>query len=336
MALDLALSLAASVDPREAARAAEEAGFAGGWVSEVAHDPFLALGLAATTTSRLELGSAVAIAFARNPMSVAVQADDLRSLSGGRFRLGLGTQVKAHVVHRFSMPWSRPVARMREFVAALRAIWAAWDDGTRLDFQGDFSSHTLMPPDFVPTRHGFGPPPILLAGVGPQMTEMAGAVADGIIAHAACGPTYLREVTLPALRRGRGVELAGFELVVTQMVASGRDEAELATATERVRAEVAFYGSTPAYRPVLAAVGRGEVADRLHGLSREGRWAEMPALVDDELLRETAVVTLPADVAAAALRRHPEADRVSLYAPGGLGTELMREIGAGIGAAVGG
>jgi probable F420-dependent oxidoreductase len=185
-----------------------------------------------------------------------------------------------------------------------------------------------MPPAFVPARHGFGPPPVLLAGVGPRMTAMAGAVADGFIAHAACGPTYLREVTLPALRRGRGGALDGFELVVTQMLASGRDEAELATARERVRGEIAFYGSTPAYRDVFAASGHGEVADRLHRLSREGRWSELAALVDDELLREVAVVAPPEEVAAAVRDRHPDADRVSLYAPGGLGPELVAEIGA--------
>ncbi|MFT3866543.1 MAG: TIGR03617 family F420-dependent LLM class oxidoreductase [Solirubrobacterales bacterium] len=275
MQLDLALPLARSVDVREASRRAEAAGFAGGWVSEVAHDPFLALALAAPATSRLGLGTAVAIAFARNPMSVAIQADDLQALSGGRLRLGLGTQVKAHVTRRFAMPWDRPVERMRDFVGALRAIWAAWDEGAALDFRSDFGSHTLMPPAFVPARHGFGPPPVLLAGVGPRMTAMAGAVADGFITHAACGPTYLREVTLPALRRGRGGGLDGFEVVVTQMLASGRDEAELAAASERVRAEIAFYGSTAAYREVLAVSGRGAVADSLHLLARAGggrRW----------------------------------------------------------------
>jgi probable F420-dependent oxidoreductase len=185
-------------------RAGEEAalleaqGFAGAWSFEGQHDPFIPLVLAAERTETIELGTAIAVAFARNPMTTAYLAQDLQTLAKGRFILGLGTQIRPHVEKRFSQPWSKPVERMREFVGALRAIFRAWADGSRLDFRGEFYTHTLMTPMFTPTNTQFGPPRVFLAAVGPAMTEVAGEVADGMIAHAFTTERYVREVTLPA------------------------------------------------------------------------------------------------------------------------------------------
>ena len=181
------------------ARRHEKAGYDGLWSSESAHDPFLPLLLAAEHTEAMELGTAIAVAFARSPMQLAYTAHDLQAYSGGRFTLGLGSQVKPHIERRFCMPWSHPAPRMREFVLALRAIWSAWNDGTKLDFRGDFYSHTLMTPFFSPPPAPGGAPGVFLAAVGEAMTEVAGEVADGLLAHAFCTERYLREVTLPRI-----------------------------------------------------------------------------------------------------------------------------------------
>jgi probable F420-dependent oxidoreductase len=228
--LDRGAALDGPVDVRRDAAAAERDGVDGFWLSEVRHDPFVGLAVAATATERVQLGTAIALAFARNPMTTAALANDLQALSGGRLLLGLGTQVKAHITRRFSMPWSHPAPRMREYVLALRAIWDTWHTGAPLDFRGDFYSHTLMTPMFTPQAHGFGAPPVLLAGVGETMTEVAGEVADGFLTHGFTTERYLREVTLPALGRGRertGRTLDGFTVKGSPMVATGRTEAEL-------------------------------------------------------------------------------------------------------------
>ena len=225
MRLDRGAALDGPVDPRADAAAAEREGFDGFWLSEVKHDPFLALAVAATATERIQLGTAIALAFARSPMTTAAAANDLQALSGGRFQLGLGTQVKAHITRRFSMPWSHPAPRMREYVLALRAIWDTWHTGAPLDFRGEFYSHSLMTPMFEPQRHEFGAPPVLLAGVGETMTEVAGEVADGFLAHGFTTERYLRDVTLPALQRGRdksGRTLDGFTVMGSPMIATGR------------------------------------------------------------------------------------------------------------------
>ena len=203
MKVDLAFPLDGPADVRDAATRGEQAGYAALWTAETQHDPFVTLTLAATVTRRAQLGTAIALAFARNPMSLAVQANDVQTISGGRLLLGLGSQIKTHITRRFSMPWSQPAARMREYVLALRAIWTAWNDGTRLGFRGDFYTHTVMTPFFNPGPNPFGPPPVLLAGVGPAMTAVAGEVADGFLSHGFTTERYLREVTLPALTEGR-------------------------------------------------------------------------------------------------------------------------------------
>ncbi len=186
----------------ETARLAERVGYDGLWSAEVTHDPFLPLVLAAEHTQRIKLGTGIAVAFARNPMSLAVLANDLQTLSKGRFMLGLGSQIKPHIEKRFSMPWSHPAPRMRELILAIRAIWASWSDGSRLAFRGEYYRHTLMTPMFDPGPNPFGAPRIFLAGVGEKMTEVAGEVADGMLAHGFTTERYLREVTLPALERG--------------------------------------------------------------------------------------------------------------------------------------
>ncbi|MGD9796755.1 MAG: TIGR03617 family F420-dependent LLM class oxidoreductase [Acidimicrobiia bacterium] len=286
----------------EAARAAEGRGFDGLWLGEVSRDPFLPLVLAAAATERVELGTGVAIAFARSPMTLAQTAHDLQTYAGGRFTLGLGSQIKAHVTRRFSMPWSHPARRMREYVLALRAIWASWNDGAPLRFEGEFYRHTLMTPNFNPGPTGHGPPRVVLAGVNEQMTTVAGEVADGFVAHAFTTEPYVREVTIPALERG--LALAGrtredVELKVGLFLVTGRDDAELAAARDAARSQIAFYASTPAYRPVLELHGWGPLQEELQGLTRRGEWDAMGRCVDDDVVDAFAVVALEGELEAA-------------------------------------
>ncbi|HEY4609400.1 MAG TPA: TIGR03617 family F420-dependent LLM class oxidoreductase, partial [Ilumatobacteraceae bacterium] len=264
---------------------AEAAGYDGAWTAETSHDPFLPHVLAAEHTERLELGTSIAVAFARNPMNLANLAWDLQSYSKGRFILGLGSQIKPHITKRFSMEWSHPAPRMREMILAIRAIWDTWQNGTPLAFRGDFYTHTLMTPFFTPDRKdldGFGVPRIFLAGVGELMTEVAGEVCDGFICHGFTTERYLREVTLPALARGRakaGKSMEGFEIVGPSFVVTGNDEAEMAAAEQGTRQQIAFYGSTPAYKGVLELHGWHGLHEELNALSKKGGWVEMGNLV---------------------------------------------------------
>jgi len=319
----------------ELAREVEERGGVRGiFVAEAAHDPFVALALAATATERIEVGTSIAVAFARTPMAMAYSAHDLQRLSGGRLVLGLGSQIKPHITRRYGMPWSQPAARMQEYVLALRAIWDSWATGAPLDFRGEFYSHTLMTPMFTPQAHGFGAPPVLLAGVGEAMTEVAGEVADGFLTHGFTTERYLREVTLPALERGRAKAdrtLEGFTVKGSPMVATGRTEEELETAKAGVRSQIAFYGSTPAYRPVLELHGWSELGERLHALSREGRWTEMGPLLDDEVLNAFAVVGPPEEAGAEVVRRYGDVlDRLTLYTPYTADPQLVALVAASV------
>jgi probable F420-dependent oxidoreductase len=287
-----------------AARTFEQRGFDGCWTAEVAHDPFLPLVLAAEHTSTIELGTSIAVAFARNPMTVANIGWDLQDYSRGRLNLGLGSQVQAHIEKRFSMPWGRPIARMREFVLALRAIWDCWHNGTRLRFEGDFYTHKLMTPMFVPEPHEYGMPRIFLAAVGEAMTELCGEVADGILAHAFTTKRYLQEVTIPALLRGMaraGRSRSDFQVSAPLFVVTGHTEEELADRAEATRKQIAFYGSTPAYRKVLELHGWGDLHTELHRLSLAGDWDAMGRLIDDEMLHAAAVVA-PVEELAARIR----------------------------------
>lgn len=303
-------------------REAEAAGYTGAWTAETSHDPFLPLLLGAEHSTSLELGTSIAVAFARSPMTLANTAWDLQAYSQGRFILGLGSQIKPHITKRFSMPWSKPAARMREMVLAIRAIWDCWLTGSQLDFRGEFYTHTLMTPFFTPAASdlaGFGPPRIFLAGVGELMTEVAGEVCDGFICHGFTTEKYLREVTIPALERGRarvGKTLEGFEIVGPSFVVTGNNEQELTAAAAGTRQQIAFYGSTPAYRPVLDLHGWGDLQDRLNSLSKSGKWAEMGTLITDEVLETFAVVGEPESIAPELHKRYGDViQRISFYAP---------------------
>ena len=303
----------------EAAAGLEQQGYDGGWTAETSHDPFLPLLLAAEHTSRLELGTNIAVAFARNPMIVANIGWDLQAYSKGRFILGLGTQIQPHIEKRFSMSWSHPARRMREFVSALHAIWSAWKDGTKLRFEGDFYTHKLMTPMFVPERQPHGFPKIFIAAVGEAMTEMCGEIADGMIGHAFTTKRYLDEVTIPTFQRGikrSGRGRRDFQLMCPVFVVTGERDSELEAAAAATRKQIAFYGSTPAYRKVLELHGWGDLQDELHGLSLRGDWDAMGALIDGEILEAFAVVA-PIDELAAKLRERCDGaiDRVLVGFP---------------------
>ena len=280
----------------------EAQGFDGLVTAELGSDPFLPLLLAAEHSERIELMTSIAVAFSRNPMIVANLANDLQAYSKGRFILGIGSQIAPHIIKRFSMPWSKPAARMREFILAMRAIWDCWYEGKKLDFRGEFYTHTLMTPMFTPTNNTHGPPRVVLAAVGPKMTEVAGEVADGMLVHAFTTPRYLNEVTLPAIKRGlatSGRPLADFQLCCPAFVISGKDEREWQEARSGVSRQVAFYGSTPAYRGVLETHGWGELQTELNALSKQGEWVQMGELITDEILEEFAIVAEPHRVPAA-------------------------------------
>lgn len=322
-------TLGGLTDAASRARVLEDAGFDAVWAGEVNQDPFLPLVLAAGATKRAGIGTAIAVAFARSPMTLAYTAHDLQRYSGGRLTLGLGSQVKAHVERRFSMPWSRPAARMREYVLALRAIWASWRDGTPLEFEGQFTRHTLMPRAFVPPPHEFGPPRVFVAGVGEGMTRAAAEVADGFLCHGFTTPRWLAERTLPALREGRariGKDLTGFEVAATPFVVTGTD-AEIEARLPQARAQIAFYASTPAYRGVFDLHGWGGLSEELTALSKAGRWEDMGRLVTDEIVAEFATVA-PPDQLPALLRRRfgGMLTRMSLSLPAALGQEVVADL----------
>ena len=304
------------------AKEVEAAGYSGAWTAETAHDPFFPLLLAAEHTENLQIGTSIAVAFARNPMTLANIGWDLQSFSQGRFMLGLGSQIKPHITKRFSMEWSHPAARMREMIMAIRAIWDTWLNGTPLNFRGDFYTHTLMTPFFTPNADemaSYGPPKIYLAGVGEKMTEVAGEVCDGFLCHGFTTEKYLREVTIPALERGRakaGKTMEGFEIVGPSFVVTGTNEDEMKAAAAGTRQQIAFYGSTPAYRGVLDIHSWGGLQDELNTLSKQGKWVEMGNLITDDILNTFAVVAEPEKVAPELLTRYGDViSRISFYAP---------------------
>ncbi len=274
-------------------QAVTKAGYDAVFSSELNNEPFYPLLLAAEHNPKVELFSAIAVALARSPMTMAYLAHDLNQYSRGRFVLGLGSQIEAHISKRFSMPWSHPAARMREYVLALRAIWASWYNGEKLNFRGEFYQHTLMTPMFVPAEKSFPAPRIRLGGVGALMTEVAGEVADGFIAHGFTSAAYMRAVTLPALERGlqtSGRTRAQLDILCPVMVVSGETEAVFVKNRAAVRQQLAFYGSTPAYRAVLDFHGWGALQNELNVMSKKSLWAEMSALITDDMLNTLAVV----------------------------------------------
>ena len=295
-----------------------EAGFDGVFTFDGPHEPFASLALA-YQQHPIDIATGVAIAFARNPMTVAQAAHDLHTFSQGRFTLGLGSQIQAHVEHRFSMPWGKPIARMKEFVSALRAIFACWNDDERLRFEGEFYSHTLMPPLLRPSPCPYGAPPILLAGVGSAMLEAAGEVADGCVLHPFHSLSYLASYARPAIERGRAKrsdQAGAFTTTAQVLVITGADEREIVSAREAVRAQIAFYASTPSYRPVLEADGDGDLQPELRRLTKEGRWVEMSALVTDAMLERYAVAGPANEVGRELHRRYQGvASRVAITTP---------------------
>lgn len=299
----------------EMAARLEQMGFDGAYCFEGQNDPFVSLTVAALQTSRMELMSSIAVAFARNPMSLAYLGNDLQLVSGGRFILGLGTQVKAHIERRYSMPWSRPAARMREMVQAIRAIWHSWESGDRLSFEGEFYRHTLSSPNFTPPPNPHGTPRIFLAGVGPLMTEVAGEVADGYFIHPFNSEASMDTLSLPSLERGlhkAGRSRRDCEVSAQVIVATGLDEERYQAAVFSARNQIAFYGSTPAYRPILDAHGWGDMQSRWNDLIRAGNWAELATTVDDEMLHTFAIVGSLEEVATRLRQRGSgRLDRVS-------------------------
>ena len=292
-------------------------------------DVFTPLVLAAAVAD-IDVYTNVAIAFPRSPMTTAYSAWDLQKLAGGRFSLGLGTQVKANIEKRYSAVWSKPVDRMREFVLALRAIFASWQDGERLDFRGEHYTHTLMQPTFNPGPVDGGPPPILLGALGPKMTRMATEVADGILLHPFTSEQFVREHSAPRILDGLTAAERPrdeFTVVCEAIVCAGRDERELADAEVGVKGLLSFYGSTPAYRPALELHGWGDLQPELNRLSKTGGWAEMSGLVDDDLLHTFAVHGHPRDVGRQLAERFDGvADRVGFYLPYAADPAIIGEI----------
>ena len=318
------------------AHEAENAGYDGVWSAETAHDPFLSLAIAAERTERVR-------AWHRYRSGVRAHPDDNRyrrlgsqPLLQGRFLLGLGSQIKPHIEKRYSMPWSHPAPRMREFISAMRAIWACWQDDIKLDFRGDFYTHTLMTPFFNPGPNEYGAPKVFLAAVGTGMTRVAGEVADGMLVHGFTTERYFREVTLPALEGGLAVSgrrRADFQLSYPAFVVTGNSEDQLAVADAATRKQIAFYPSTRAYRLVLDTHGWGDLQPELNILSKRGEWDEMGMRISDEMLETFAVKGSPDEIPSLLQRRFGDViDRLRLYMPyGGPGSEdAVNRIRAGL------
>ena len=277
----------------------EELGYDGLRVAELNHEPFMPLAIAAAQTSRIELVTSVAVAFARNPMSLAVQAHDLNAFSRGRFVLGIGSQVKPHITRRFSMPWYKAARQMREFIEAMSAIFDCWYEGKKLDYEGEYYQHTLMPTTFTPQNVEFGRPKVLLSATGPLMTKVAAEIADGMIMHPFSTQKYMAEVSMPAVQQGllkSARNLDEFIIDYAPMIATGTTEEELSTSISLVRDRIAFYGCTVAYRPVLEIHGWGELQDELITLNRQHKTTEMSELVTDEMVKTIAIVGEPMEV----------------------------------------
>lgn len=314
------------LEAEAAATYAETAGFAGFWVRENRHDPFLLAAMASRQTTTMDLGIGVAIALARSPMTVATSANDLHQLSAGRLKLGLGSQVRSHIVNRFSMEWSQPAARMEEYIRALRAIWRSWREDRPLNFDGQFYHHTLMPPNFRPSRHGYGTPKVYLGGVGKGMASAAARVADGFICHPFATVDFLKDVLLPRLFDERGaaadcetrLEICGSPFIVT-----GRDEKEMASAMAATRRKIAFYASTPSYRPVLEAHGWEGLQQEMAHLARNGSWDDMGEALEPEILHAIAIVAEPQNVVPMLRTRYASLfDRATLYTASPLSREV--------------
>lgn len=317
-----------------AAQKAEADGYSGISTLENRHDPFLPLAIAATQTEKLELSTGVAIAFLRSPMSVANIAWDLQNASGGRFVLGLGTQIRAHNEKRFSVPWGPPVPRLREYVQALRAIWRAWCHEEKLNFEGEHYRFSLMPPNFIPEALPCPPPPVTIAAVGPAMLRLAGEVADGVRLHPFCTRQYIEQTVMPCLEAGfarSGRDRRNFEINGGGFIATGPDNATVAKQRAWVRQRIGFYGSTPAYWPVLESAGFSELGPRLNALTKQGAWDQLAGEIPDDLLDACAVSGRHDEIAALIKARFGDlCDTVQASAsseqPAGFPGDLLSEL----------
>ncbi len=288
-------------------RKLEAQGYDGAGTAEMNHDPFFPLLLAAEHSESIELHTGIAVAFARSPMVLANLGHDLNAYSGGRFTMGLGSQIRPHIAKRFSMPWGAPAAQMRELIQAMRAIWANWYQGETLRFEGKYYNHTLMTPAFTPDNTDHGAPKVILAAVGPIMTEVAGEVADGLIIHPFSNEKYIREVTLPAVDKGlakSGRSRDDFEITYSPFIISGKDEQAFEAQKTATRQRIAFYGSTPAYKNVLGVHGWGDMQSELNTMSKQGKWQEMGNLISDEMLEVFGVMDEPKNIVAEIKNRY--------------------------------
>ncbi|MBU6328778.1 MAG: TIGR03617 family F420-dependent LLM class oxidoreductase [Acidobacteria bacterium] len=319
MKVDISLAMAGPMGAGERAAELAALGTDGLFSFENAHDVFFPLVLASATTE-VDLMTNVAMAFPRSPLHMAYAANDLQELSGGRFRLGLGTQIRPHIQKRYGSVWERPVAQMRESVLAIKAILAHFAGEGPFDFRGEWTTHTLMTPNFDPGPNPYGPPPVLVGALGPKMCEMTAEVADGILVMPFNSERHFVERTLPAVDRGlatAGRRRDDIEIILEVICAVGTTEAEIAAAANGVKMLLAFYGSTPSYRPVLDVEGWGDLQPELNALSKQGDWGGMAQRITDEVLHTIAVVGTPQQVAAEIARRYGAvADRVCLYFPG--------------------
>ena len=287
-------------DPAEASKASkelEDLGYDGAYTFEGPHEPFLPLAAAALATEKLELSTSIAVAFSRNPMTLANLGYDLQLMSKGRFTLGLGSQIKPHIEKRYSMPWSSPAKRMKEMVNAIKAIWGCWHEGKDLDFKGEFYKHTLMTPIFNPGKNPFGLPKIYVAGVGPLMTQAAAESGDGFLVHPFHTSKFLENITLPSVKKGlEMVQPKEFDISVGVMVATGISDAEIIKARNACKAQIGFYGSTPAYKVVLEQHGWEDIQLELNSLTKKGLWQDIPNIISDEMLENIAVTGTPSEV----------------------------------------
>jgi probable F420-dependent oxidoreductase len=301
----------------EQARRAEALGFDGAWTSETQHDAFLPLILAAEHTTRLTLGTSIAVAFGRSPIVTAHLSWDLAALSQGRFLLGLGTQVKGHIERRYGLTWDSPGPRLRDYILALRAIWNSWQHGTPLNYRGQFYSHTLMTPFFNPGPIPHPRIPIHMAGVQPYMCRLAGELCDGFQVHPFHSAKYLREVVLPNVEEGlrtSGRTRANICLASSVFIVTGADSAQMEAARRSVETQIGFYASTPNYRVVLECHGWGQVARELTRMSIRGDWEGMAGLVTEEMLDAFAIVGAPDQLPEKLRRRYTGLlDRLAVY-----------------------
>lgn len=294
-------------------------GYDGVYSLEGSWDPFFPLALASEHAPQLDIATGIAVAFPRNPSHIAYQAWDLQTFSKGKFSLGIGSQIKAHIEKRFGVDFSPPAARMREYILAVKAFFDCWQNGSKLNFEGEYYRHTLMTPMFNPGPNEYGVPPIMLGALGPKMTEVAGEVADGLIVHPFNSMPFLEEKALPAVKLGlekSGRSMDDFCLQVNAIIITGETEEQYQAAEKSVKDLLGFYASTPAYAPPMAAVGLGDLQPKMNALSKQGKWDELGSYVDDHFVDAFCTRGKPEEIAGKLKAKYGDyADRLAIYAP---------------------